>query len=162
VKHQLALTVGVNPKLAQEHCAQRICTRARGVPLHGVGITVQALNYALFNSVFKKFAVNADVTKSAPLGPAAKKLLGSNSTNCGKKGVIIVREQRKARINRGTALQDHLRLENVNYKRGYCCSKKLKGNDFTVVYELTATYSLKVNRRTQRVVEECHLKFSTV
>ena len=64
VKHQLALTVGVNPKLAQEHCAQRICTRARGVPLHDVGITVQALNYALFNSVFKKFAVNADVTKS--------------------------------------------------------------------------------------------------
>ena len=98
------------------------------------------MNYALFNSVFKKFAVNADVTKSAPLGPAAKKLLGSNSTNSGKKGVIIVREQHTARIYRGTALHDHLRLENVNYiKRGYCSSKKLKGNDVTVVYELTAT-----------------------
>ena len=162
VKHQLGLTVPINPKLAQEHCAQRLCTRMRGVPLHNVGIVVQVLNYALFNWVYKDFAVNDGMTKLAPLGARAKQLLGSNTTKGMKKGTVVVREQRVARIDRGRALLECVRLHDVNFKRGYSCSKKLKGNDFSVLYELTATYMLKVNRKTCRVVEECHLKMSTV
>jgi hypothetical protein len=134
----------------------------RGVPLHNVGIVVQVLNYALFNWIYKDFVVNDGVTKLAPLGARAKSLLGANTTKGMKKGTIVVREQRVARIDRGGALLECVRLQDVNFKRGYSCSKKLKGNDFSVIYELTATYMLKVNRKTCRVVEECHLKMSTV
>ena len=85
-------------------------------------------------------------TKVATLGPQAKSLLGNKGNNSSNPTQIIVREERTARIDRGTALHFNLSFENVNHRRGYCCSKKLKGEDFTVVYELTATYLLKVNR----------------
>ena len=75
---------------------------------------------------------------------------------------IVVREERTARIDRGHALHHNLSFETANHRRGYCCSKKLKGEDWTVVYQLTATYLLKVNRSNFRVVEECKLRFSTV
>ena len=75
---------------------------------------------------------------------------------------IVVREERTARIDRGHALHHNLSFETANHRRGYCCSKKLKGEDWTVVYQLTATYLLKVNRSNFRVVEEYKLRFSTV
>jgi hypothetical protein len=87
----------------------------------------------------------------------------SNTTKGAKKGTVIVREQRTARIDRGSALCDCFCLHDASTSSaGAAAAKKLKGNDFSVIYELTATYYLKVNRRTCRVVEECHLKMSTV
>jgi hypothetical protein len=96
------------------------------------------------------------------LRAAAKLLLGKNATGGSTRSSIVVKEQRTARIDRGTAIQDLCCFGEVNSARGYCASKKIKGDDFTVVYQITATWHLKVNRKTQRVVEECHIKFSTV
>jgi hypothetical protein len=112
--------------------------------------------------VYKDFAVNTAATKVATLGPQAKLLLGNRGNNSLNRKQIVVREERTARIDRGHALHHNLSFETVNHRRGYCCSKKLKGEDWTVVYQLTATYLLKVNRSNFRVVEECKLRFSTV
>ena len=117
---------------------------------------------ALFRWIFSKFDIVENESKTAPLRAAAKLLLGNNATGSLTRPLIVVKEQRTARIDRGTAIQDLCCFEQVNSARGYCASKKIKGNDFTVVYQITATWYLKVNRKTKRVVEECHIKFSTV
>ena len=116
----------------------------------------------LFRWIFSKFDIVDSESKTAPLRAKAKLLLGNNATSGSKGESIVVKEQRTARIDRGKAVQDLCCFEEVNSSRGYCASKKIKGNDFTVVYQITATWYLKVNRKTQRVVEECHIKFSTV
>jgi hypothetical protein len=152
----------VNPRQFRDICAERVCRRLPQVPAENLGIVVKALSFSLFRWIYRDFDINPKATKFSALGAKAKSLLGKRYTNSCKNGVVIVQEERSARIDQGTALHKVCAFQEVNAKRGFCCSKKIKGNDFAVVYKLTATWRLKVNRISRRVVEECTLRFSTV
>jgi hypothetical protein len=69
VQQQLTLGVLIFSRAVQEHCAERLCTRASGVPLHSVNVIVKLLNFALFNKIFGKFNVQRAGASICAVGP---------------------------------------------------------------------------------------------
>jgi len=60
------------------------------------------------------------------------------------------------------ALEDFCSFENIR-KNGYSAIKAVSGGgDYAVPYKITAEYSLKINKRTKRITEQCRLVIDSV
>ena len=60
------------------------------------------------------------------------------------------------------ALEDFCSFENIR-KNGYSAIKAVSGGgDYAVPYKITAEYSLKINKRTNQITEQCRLVIDSV
>jgi hypothetical protein len=60
------------------------------------------------------------------------------------------------------ALEDFCSFENIR-KNGYGATKAVSGGgDYAVPYKITAEYSLKINKRTNQITEQCRLVIDSV
>ena len=60
------------------------------------------------------------------------------------------------------AVEDFCSFENIR-KNGYSAIKAVSGGgDYAVPYKITAEYSLKINKRTKRITEQCRLVIDSV
>ena len=150
-------------RLFKDHAAHRVFRRCNIYTCHKVSIHIQLINYAAFDKVFQDLPAVAGTTKVVKLGAGTKTLLGNGFTNSGVQGRVIASETRRALLGQeNEALQRLLRFHVLNKKTGWNFVKCLKGSDYSIPYDVSATYQLRCSPSTLRVVEQVKLVFSSV